>query len=50
MVERFYLSLEASPYGDLIDPVGGDFRVPDQPGLGPDPDPDVVRDYAAKPD
>ena len=50
MVERFYLSLEASLYGDLIDPVGGDFRVPDQPGLGPDPDPDVVRDYAAKPD
>ena len=45
MIERFYLSLEASLYGDLVDPVQGRFRVPDQPGLGPDPDPDVIRDY-----
>ena len=45
LVERFYLQLEASLYGDLIDPVGGFFALPAGAGLGPDPDPDVIRDY-----
>lgn len=45
LVERFYLQLEASLYGDLIDPVDGEFRLLLGPGLGPDPDPDVIRDY-----
>ncbi len=48
-LERFYLSVEASLYGDLIDPdAQGTFSVPDGPGLGIDPDPDVIRDYRAK--
>ena len=31
--------------GDLIDVKDAAFRVPDGPGLGRDPDPDVLRDY-----
>ena len=46
LVERLYLKLGASLYGDLIDPSkDGLFRVPDGPGLGRDPDPDVIREY-----
>ncbi len=43
--ERLYLDLEASLYGDAIDPVNGMLAVPQGPGLGMDPDPDVMRDY-----
>lgn len=46
MVERYYCDLEASPFGNAIDPVAGEFRVPDGPGLGAEPDPDVLRRYA----
>ena len=45
LLERFYLEVEASLYGDLIDPTDGEFGLPDGVGLGPDPDPDVIRDY-----
>jgi L-alanine-DL-glutamate epimerase-like enolase superfamily enzyme len=45
IVERFYLSPEASIYGEWIDPTGGDFKLPDGPGLGLTPDPDVIREY-----
>jgi L-alanine-DL-glutamate epimerase-like enolase superfamily enzyme len=45
LIERFHLDLEASLYGDLIDPVKGAFRVPIGPGLGPAPDPDVIKTY-----
>ena len=41
LAERFHLDLEASLYGDAVDPVGGACRVPDGPGLGREPDPDV---------
>ena len=41
------MDLEASLYGELIDPVNGAFAVPQAPGLGPDPDPDVIKIYAA---
>ncbi|HZD25166.1 MAG TPA: mandelate racemase/muconate lactonizing enzyme family protein [Alphaproteobacteria bacterium] len=44
----YYQTLEASLYGDAIRPVNGVMRVPTGPGLGLDPDPDVIRDYAAK--
>lgn len=44
-VEHFYLSLEAMPYGALNMPVGGKFRLPAEPGLGPDPDPAVIKDF-----
>lgn len=45
MIERFYLSLEASLYGDWIEPTRGAFDLPDGPGLGLLPDPDVIREY-----
>lgn len=45
LVERFYLKLEAKLYGDLIDPVHGEFRLPSGPGLGREPDPAVVEAY-----
>jgi L-alanine-DL-glutamate epimerase-like enolase superfamily enzyme len=45
LVERFYITPEASLYGDLVDPIGDVFRVPQESGLGPEPDPDVIKDY-----
>jgi L-alanine-DL-glutamate epimerase-like enolase superfamily enzyme len=47
MIERYHMDLEASLYGDLITPVEGGFVVPDGPGLGRDPDPDVIKTYGA---
>jgi len=47
LVERYHMDLEASLYGRLIDPVSGAFAVPDGPGLGRDPDPDVIKTYGA---
>ena len=35
----------ASLFGNLIDPVDGRLAVPEGPGLGCDPDPDVVARY-----
>lgn len=45
LVERFYLSPEATLYGDLIEPHDGAFRVPEGPGLGADPDQAVIDRY-----
>ena len=45
LVERFYITPEASLYGDCIDPVDGAFRIPGGPGLGVEPDPDVIKEY-----
>ena len=45
LIERFFLDLEASLYADLIDAVNGDFRLPEGPGLGMDPDPEVIDRY-----
>lgn len=45
LFERLYVDLEASLYGDLIDSRNGDFRVPDGPGLGIEPDADVIKTY-----
>ena len=50
LIERLYVTPEASAYGSLIDPSDGGFRVPEAPGLGPDPDPDFVRSYAVATD
>ena len=44
-VERLFVDHEASLYGDLIDPVVGNFRVPDGSGLGAAPDRDVIKTY-----
>lgn len=45
-IERFHTQLQATLYPDFVSPVeGGCFRVPDGPGLGVEPDPDVMREY-----
>jgi L-alanine-DL-glutamate epimerase-like enolase superfamily enzyme len=44
-VERLFVEHEASLYGDYINPINGDFRVPDGPGLGLEPDPDVIKTH-----
>ena len=48
LLERLYVDLEASLYGDLIDAVDGRFRVPDGPGLGAEPDRDVIATYRVR--
>jgi L-alanine-DL-glutamate epimerase-like enolase superfamily enzyme len=48
-VERLFVRLEASPYHELVLAEGGRVRVPDGPGLGRDPDPEVLRRYAMSP-
>ena len=48
MIERFYLSLEASIYGEWINPTEGAFDLPTAPGLGFTPDLDVLREYKMK--
>jgi D-galactarolactone cycloisomerase len=47
MIERYHMDLEASLYGELINPVNGSFAVPAGPGLGCDPDPEVIKAYGA---
>ncbi|MDH3716084.1 MAG: mandelate racemase/muconate lactonizing enzyme family protein, partial [Gammaproteobacteria bacterium] len=39
--------LEATPYGEATAARDGVLQVPQGPGLGLDPDPDVLKDYAA---
>jgi D-galactarolactone cycloisomerase len=46
-IERFYLDLEASPLGTLVEAAGGFMRVPDGPGLGIDVDEAVLKKYRA---
>lgn len=44
-VERLFVDLEASPFGDWIDLKDGAMRVPQGPGLGADPDPALIARY-----
>lgn len=44
----YYKTLEASLYGDAILAKDGKMTVPDGPGLGIEPDLDVIREYEAK--
>lgn len=46
VLERLYFSLEAHPIGPAAEPVNGVIAVPDGPGLGFDPDPEVIEKYA----
>lgn len=46
--EYFYLQVDAGLYGDLLAPERGELKVPQGPGLGADPDPEVVRRYRAE--
>ena len=43
--EYFYLWAEASLYGTVLAPGTGELPVPQGPGLGADPDADVIRRY-----
>ncbi len=43
--EYFYLWADAGLYGGALSPKSGGLPVPQGPGLGADPDPDVVRRY-----
>jgi L-alanine-DL-glutamate epimerase-like enolase superfamily enzyme len=45
IVEWRYFDLEAQLYGDAIIPKQGRLTVPQGPGLGLEPNPDVIRDY-----
>ncbi|HEY3064928.1 MAG TPA: mandelate racemase/muconate lactonizing enzyme family protein [Methylomirabilota bacterium] len=47
LFERLYVDLDASLFGDLVDAVDGRMRIPSGPGLGADPDPDVVTRFRA---
>ena len=45
LAEWRFSDLEAFPYGSALLPDGGQIQVPRGPGLGLDPDPDVLRRY-----
>ena len=45
MLENIYANLEASPYGDSMVAKGGRVRVPTGPGLGVEPDMQIVEKY-----
>lgn len=45
MTEWRYSILEARAYGSALIPEHGRIRVPREPGLGIDPDPDVLRGF-----
>jgi L-alanine-DL-glutamate epimerase-like enolase superfamily enzyme len=47
ILERFYCELPVELCGEATVPRDGAVRVPDVPGLGFDPDPAVLRQYAA---
>jgi L-alanine-DL-glutamate epimerase-like enolase superfamily enzyme len=41
-IERYYCDFTETPFGDQIIPKNGDFAVPQGPGLGQDPDLNLV--------
>jgi len=45
LIEWRSIDLEASIYGDALSPRRGQIRVPQEPGLGLDPDPGVIQAY-----
>jgi D-galactarolactone cycloisomerase len=45
MIEYSFADLGASPLGDAIAVRNGRIAIPNEPGLGRDPDPDVVKRY-----
>jgi L-alanine-DL-glutamate epimerase-like enolase superfamily enzyme len=47
LVERLYVDLEASLFGDYVDARDGMMTVPEGPGLGVEPDPAVIERYRA---
>ena len=49
LVEKMFVTLEAPLAGFPVAPKEGQYRAPDAPGLGHDPDPDLVREYRLRP-
>lgn len=45
LVERFYCDFADNPLGDAIHPAKGRIAVPQQPGLGVDPDPRILERF-----
>jgi L-alanine-DL-glutamate epimerase-like enolase superfamily enzyme len=45
LVERFYVDLEANLFGEFVTAREGMMTVPDGPGLGCDPDDEVLARY-----
>lgn len=45
LLERFYCTLEASPFGDALLPHNGRVKLPEGPGLGVEPDPQLLARY-----
>jgi L-alanine-DL-glutamate epimerase-like enolase superfamily enzyme len=48
VLERFYCTLEASPFGDALLPRNGCVSVSDVQGLGTDPDPELLARYSVR--
>jgi L-alanine-DL-glutamate epimerase-like enolase superfamily enzyme len=46
-IEDYFCDLPASPLGTVIKAKNGRIAVPAGPGLGKDPDPDIIREYQA---
>ncbi|MBT7666003.1 MAG: mandelate racemase/muconate lactonizing enzyme family protein, partial [Rhodospirillaceae bacterium] len=44
----FYKTIDATLYGDAISAKDGSIKVPTGPGLGLEPDLDVIKDFGAK--
>ena len=49
LIERLYMDLAACPFGGLTTATDGRLRVPQGPGLGCDPDPEVLAKYRVPP-
>jgi L-alanine-DL-glutamate epimerase-like enolase superfamily enzyme len=47
IIERFYCKLAAEPCGEVAKVTGGFMQVPQGPGLGFEPDPALLKKYAA---
>ena len=50
VLERLFCDFEAELYGDEGVPKKAHYKVPTGPGLGRDPDPDVIKEYLVTPD
>ena len=46
MIEVLWLDMEANPFDPWVRAVDGKVRIPDGPGLGCDPDLDILKRYA----
>lgn len=46
IIERFYCDIPAEPCGDAARVKNGFMQVPDAPGLGFEPDPEILKKYA----